>query len=72
MTGRVLVTVADGMTEIYIDGDVEVLTVDYDIDGLTNEEVIHDFDGEKCVIRWEVTVDPALVKQAFDHFDAAV
>ena len=70
MTIRVLVTVTDGMTEVYVNGDdVDVLTLDYDIDGLTTEEFRYDAAGTPCVIRREMAHDPFLVETTFEHFE---
>jgi len=71
MTARVLVRVSDGMTEVYIAGDVEVLTVDYDIDGLTEGDLVYDLHGEPCAISWGVTPHATLVEDTFEHFDLA-
>lgn len=72
MTIRVLVTVTDGMTEIYVNGeDVHVLTLDYDVDGLAIEDFLYDADGKPCVIRREMYHDPSLVETTFDHFETA-
>ena len=72
MTVRVVVTVTDGMTEIYVDGDdIDVLTLDYDVDGLAVEDFLYDADGKPCVIRHEMAHDPSLVETTFEHFKAA-
>ncbi len=68
MPPRVLVTVSGGMTEIYIEGEVEVLTVDYDIEGFAEDELIYDQRGKSCLIRRELTADSTLVGEAFEHF----
>jgi hypothetical protein len=57
------------MTFVFSEGNIDILTLDYDIDGIANDETALDIEGERCVPRREVVVDRHLVSQAFGHFE---
>lgn len=63
---RVVVELRDGMTYVYIDSEVSVVTLDYDVDGVDEEEITLDSEGERCVVRRETERSPELVDHAFD------
>lgn len=62
---RVVVELRDGMTYVYVDSEVSVVTLDYDVDGVQDEEITLDSEGERCVIRREAEQNPELVDRAF-------
>jgi len=64
---RVLVTVYGGVAEAIIeDENLQVLIVDYDVDG--QERVVNDHEGNKCVTNNLRSVNPLVVARYFDHF----
>jgi hypothetical protein len=69
MNQRVLVTVEGGMTRVGASGDVEVLTIDYDIEGVDEAQLAVDARGEQCIVRRQVITNPGLVSRTFGHFD---
>jgi len=65
---RVVVEVRDGLAAVYSEEPIEVLTIDYDVDGLEEGQLESDLAGERCVTNHEMTTRPALVNDLFAHF----
>lgn len=65
---RVVVIIRGGMASVYTDGEADVLTVDYDVDGVDDDMSVLDAQSRRCVVHREVENAPALVARAFSRF----
>ena len=64
---RVVVTVSGGVATVFKnDPEIEVVILDYDVDGVDEERLSEDYEGEKCVvIDGEDELDARLVETMF-------
>lgn len=65
---RVVIEVRHGFTYVYTDGDVSLLTLDYDVDGVDDNETGVDAAAERCFVHREAIRDRRLVERTFRHF----
>jgi hypothetical protein len=65
---QVVITLENGLITAVTDGDVGVLILDYDVDGVGDDETRPDEDGTRCVVKSDTTADPASVERIFSHF----
>jgi flagellar basal body P-ring protein FlgI len=65
---RVVIEVRNGMVFAYQDGEVEVVIIDYDSDGVRMDDTKVDANGDRCVVRFDGKRNPQLVREAFGRF----
>ena len=68
MKRRILVKVEGGVPYVYLEEDAELLIIDYDTDGVDEDEIVDDLDGERCFIRRDASFRPRLISRTFQFF----
>ena len=67
MKPRVLVTIDNGVGYVYVEGEVEVLLVDWDVEGTDQDRLTTDPYGTTCSISSGFGYDDDIPK-FFEHF----